>query len=93
MTRPNLYGCPDCGREVSLRAEFCPGCGGPLRRAEGKARTLRGWKVIEGTSLVCLFSGVPFALAADSAWFFAPSLMGLAGFILARMGMWWGREV
>ena len=31
LSSPNLMPCPDCGREVSTRAESCPGCGLPLK--------------------------------------------------------------
>jgi len=27
---PNLMACPDCGHNVSRRAEVCPNCGAPI---------------------------------------------------------------
>ena len=28
---PNLRPCPDCGRQISIRAMTCPHCGGPVK--------------------------------------------------------------
>ena len=28
---PNLRPCPDCGHYISLRANICPQCGGPVK--------------------------------------------------------------
>jgi hypothetical protein len=28
---PNLRPCPDCGRYISVRANLCPHCGGPVK--------------------------------------------------------------
>jgi hypothetical protein len=28
---PNLRPCPDCGRQISIRANTCPHCGGPVK--------------------------------------------------------------
>ena len=28
---PNLGACPDCGRYISIRANTCPHCGGPVK--------------------------------------------------------------
>jgi hypothetical protein len=28
---PNLHPCPDCGRQISVRATTCPHCGGPVK--------------------------------------------------------------
>jgi predicted RNA-binding Zn-ribbon protein involved in translation (DUF1610 family) len=33
---PNLFPCPDCGRQVSRLAKSCPNCGRPLA-SEGQA--------------------------------------------------------
>jgi hypothetical protein len=32
MTNPNLFPCPDCGRECSVAALSCPNCGKPFPR-------------------------------------------------------------
>lgn len=29
-----LMGCPDCGREISINAPTCPGCGAPIASAQ-----------------------------------------------------------
>ena len=31
QNNPNLAPCPDCGRQVSIRATTCPHCGGPIQ--------------------------------------------------------------
>ena len=28
---PNLRPCPDCGKQISIRATTCPHCGGPVK--------------------------------------------------------------
>jgi len=87
-----LYGCPDCGRGVSLHAAVCPGCGRALRWAEGKEKRLRGWKVLEGTGVACIVLGIFPVMSADSVWSFAPALLGISAYLVAKVGIWWGRD-
>jgi hypothetical protein len=50
----NLKPCPDCGHEVSLRANRCPQCGGPLwHKTAGEAYGT--WK---GLGLFDLIPGI-----------------------------------
>lgn len=47
---PNLTNCPDCGRQVSKRAEVCPGCGCPLSEMikSGVVRIKMPNNIVEG---------------------------------------------
>ena len=36
MTQKGVFPCPDCGRDVSKKAQFCPHCGCPIKKAKEK---------------------------------------------------------
>jgi len=70
-----LITCPDCGREVSPRANACPNCGAPLmvgnQESPGlKAPILNKRKIIIGSAVFCLSIVIGLACVA---WRLIPS--------------------
>lgn len=37
----NLMRCPDCGKEISVQAKACPGCGRPTNKAKEEEETAK----------------------------------------------------
>lgn len=92
-----LIECPECGREVSDRAKACPKCACPVgRQVQTVERTGKAWKLVQlvgaGVSIlatvwtVAKLSGSPEATAGPQM---VGILLGLAAFIVGRIGAWW----
>ncbi len=65
-----LIRCPECNREISDKAENCPGCGYPLRPLKngmGPERYVRRFK-INGSSILALPTGIVMLLLARFAY-------------------------
>lgn len=54
---PNLRPCPDCGRGISKRAAFCPGCGCP------RPGQSAGWKILLSILVITAILGIIAAIA------------------------------
>ena len=55
ISSSNLKPCPDCSHLVSLRADKCPQCGGPLWHKHKSVREAYSWK---GLGVIDLLPGV-----------------------------------
>lgn len=42
----NMFSCPDCGKEISIRAVSCPNCGRPIKSAEKEIKRSSGLKAL-----------------------------------------------
>lgn len=86
-----LINCPDCGKEVSERADACPECGGPMTDEDVQTieQTGKKWKIFQLVGALILTAGMVGCMAGE---FDAGSMGFLSGFIViicVRMGAWW----
>lgn len=94
--------CPECKKEVSDKANFCPSCGHPLAADTPKETpttiqfTKKKWKEIMLWGGAVTLLGTAIALNGlyhlDAGTGSIGFLIGLAGFItlmVGRIGAWW----
>lgn len=96
-----LVTCRDCGREVSGRVTFCPGCGGPMESGPPRRplvqtieQTGKGWKQAQLVGAVpVVLSAIAFVWSLDGQ---VDTMLAVvlfaAGFtllVMGRLGAWW----
>lgn len=69
-----LINCPDCGGEVSDRADACPNCARPIRGADTPAEgvqtiedTGKRWKLMRVVSVLAILGGIAVVVIVSSA--------------------------
>jgi hypothetical protein len=82
-----LVKCSDCGREISARALFCPGCGAPREAEQASPPSERKSKtVVPVTGIIAVGLGLAsMAMPYFAAVFFVPATF-ICGIIALRQG-------
>lgn len=101
-----LISCPECGREVSTRAEACPQCACPLRPAEAD---LRGVRTVQQTGkglkaamvvwtlvTVAAIGGFMIGMIEDDGTIKLASagvlVLAVIALVVTRSAIWWHHE-
>ena len=63
-----LINCPDCGRDVSDRAEACPACGCPIAKKKGLSSVACTGLAVFITGLIASLYSVPKFFSAKAAF-------------------------
>jgi hypothetical protein len=95
-----LIECPECGHQVSDRADACPSCAFPLtdpidtapdRRPPAQTVELTGkkWKGLHLWSALAMVAGLLFGVVEDSRLMLVFGISGLIGIAIAKAGTWW----
>lgn len=87
--------CPECKKEISSKASFCPNCGHPIVADTPKEvpttiqQTKKKWKGVQAIAFLffglALFSLFTKVLDASMTFF----LIGLAVWTVGQVGAWW----
>jgi hypothetical protein len=92
-----LVECPDCGTSISDRALACVKCGAPVEAAPHAPRsrvvtTQQTGKRYKGAQLIgagMLIVGIVVGMANQPLFGGLLGALGLAVYLLARIGAWW----
>lgn len=97
-----LIACPECKRDISDRAAFCPQCGSPMNAPRTATeppvqieQTGKDWKIVQAGGAALMLLGSVACMAAlgnpgsDPIVGSGLAGIGLLAYITGRVGAWW----